>query len=422
MFPRFLKTADNSSLEGRLAKFVRFCWLLIDNFNSHQGVIRASALTYTTILSLIPLLAIAFSVLKGFGVQNALDPLLSQFTGDSDETVSRVIAYVNNTNFKSIGAIGLLMLVFTAVTLLSNIEDAFNVIWRVKETRPLKRRFSDYLSVVIIGPILLLVATSMTSTLESQWMVKWLIENTYFGEVILLLFRLIPYFSIWTALTVIYIFIPNTRVKFGSAALGGVIAGTVWQVAQWGYFHFQVGVANYNAIYGTLAALPVFLVWIFTSWLIVLFGVEIVSAHQHHFYGFSGKLPSRLGSADCDKLSLALMIQICRHFRAGDPPPGIDSLSDVTGVPADLIEERLERLVTLGFLVVTSGKEPGWMPAREPSEVLVAEIMTALRGESAFGEESSVAIRLAAELIDKQHSEQKSSLDRLTLHDLASAD
>ena len=162
MFPRFQKSADNSSLEGRLAKFVRFCWLLIDNFNSHQGVIRASALTYTTILSLIPLLAIAFSVLKGFGVQNALDPLLSQFTGDSAETVSRVIAYVNNTNFKSIGAIGLLMLVFTAVTLLSNIEDAFNVIWRVKETRPLKRRFSDYLSVVIIGPILLLVATSMT--------------------------------------------------------------------------------------------------------------------------------------------------------------------------------------------------------------------------------------------------------------------
>ncbi len=262
----------------RLARFVLDLGRAIDE---HQLSLRAAGLTYTTVLSLVPFLAIAFAVLKGFGVQNALEPVLLKVVGESSrEVVIRIIGYVNNTNVKSLGLIGLLTLLVTVINLLTSIEEAFNAICGVSETRSLQRRFSDYLSVVVVGPVLLMVAMSMTSSLQSQWLVQWLINHTVLGDAILLLFRLVPYVSIWIAMTFLYSYIPNAKVPLRSALLGGVVAGTIWQLIQWAYFHFQVGVANYNAIYGALAALPIFLVWIYTSWLIVLFGLELVRSHQ----------------------------------------------------------------------------------------------------------------------------------------------
>lgn len=262
----------------RLARFVLD---LIESLSKHQVSLRAAALTYTTVLSLVPFLAIAFAVLKGFGVQNALEPVLLKVAGEaSSEVVGRIIGYVNNTNVKSLGVIGLLTLLVAVVNLLTSIEEAFNAICGVSDTRSLQRRFSDYLSVVVVGPVLLIVAMSMTSSLQSQWLVQWLINHTWLGDAILLLFRLVPYLSVWIAMTFLYSYLPNAKVPLRSALLGGVVAGTIWQLTQWAYFHFQVGVANYNAIYGALAALPIFLVWIYTSWLIVLFGMELVRVHQ----------------------------------------------------------------------------------------------------------------------------------------------
>src|SRR6185369_6004366 len=237
---------DWRGLKGHLFSLLQFIYSVSTSFTIHKGPLRAAALTYTTVLSLVPFLAIAFSVLKGLGAQNSLEPILKQVAGDSGETISRIIAYVNNTNMKSIGAIGLVMLIVTVVSLMGSIDEAFNAVWGVRETRSFQRRFSDYLSVVVVGPILLLVATSMTSSLQSQWILQWLIRNTYLGDAILMLFRLFPYLSVWIAMIFLYIFIPNTRVRFASAVTGGVVAGTAWELAQWGYFHFQVGVANYN--------------------------------------------------------------------------------------------------------------------------------------------------------------------------------
>jgi membrane protein len=174
----------------RLARFVLDLGRAIDE---HQLSLRAAGLTYTTVLSLVPFLAIAFAVLKGFGVQNALEPVLLKVVGESSrEVVTRIIGYVNNTNVKSLGLIGLLTLLVTVINLLTSIEEAFNAICGVSETRSLQRRFSDYLSVVVVGPVLLMVAMSMTSSLQSQWLVQWLINHTVLGDAILLLFRLVP--------------------------------------------------------------------------------------------------------------------------------------------------------------------------------------------------------------------------------------
>jgi membrane protein len=404
-------------LKGRFFKLLQVLYSISTSFANHKGPLRAAALTYISVLSLVPFLAIAFSVLKGLGAQNALEPLLQQIAGDSEETISRIIAYVNNTNMKSMGAIGLVMLILTVVSLMGNIEEAFNAVWGVRETRSFQRRFSDYLSVVVVGPVLLLAATSMTSSLQSQWVLQWLIQNTYLGGAILMLFRFLPYLSVWTAMVFLYIFIPNTRIRFASAVTGGVVAGTAWELAQWGYFHFQVGVAKYNAIYGTLAAVPVFLVWIYTSWLIVLFGLEIVFAHQHRGHCFSGNGAFSLTATSREELAVALLVQVNLHFQKGGIPPSAQFLADELNIPLRPLETVLDELRQLKFLVAISGSESGWLPARDPSEVQVSEVLGALRGVSAL-QAATPVLQLAEDVIRQGWDGSRACLEGVTVRDL----
>jgi membrane protein len=408
---------DWYGLKGHIFSFFRFTYSVWTSFLFHQGPLRASALTYTTVLSLVPFLAIAFSVLKGLGAQNALEPLLQQVAGDSAEIVSRIISYVNNTNVRSMGVIGLVMLIVTVISLMGSIEEAFNVVCGVSETRSVQRRFSDYLSVVIVGPILLLAATSMTSSLQSQWLLQWLIQNTYLGDAILLIFRLVPYLSVWIAMVFLYIFIPNTRIRFSSAVIGGVVAGTAWELAQWGYFHFQVGVANYNAIYGTLAALPVFLVWIYTSWLIVLFGLEIVFAHQHRRNGLSECNPFPVNATTREELALALLIQVGLHFQSGRELPSSQHLADELNVPLAQLESVFNELEQLGFLAAATGSHPGWLPARDPSEVQVRDVIGALRGNSPHLV-TNPALQVAADVMQRERDHSRACLEGVTVRDL----
>lgn len=408
---------DWHGFKGHFFSLLQFIYSVTINFSFHQGPLRAAALTYTTVLSLVPFLAIAFSVLKGLGAQNALEPILQQFAGDSEETIARIVAYVNNTNVKSMGAIGLVMLIVTVVSLMGSIEEAFNAVWGVRETRTVQRRFSDYLSVVIVGPILLLAATSMTSSLQSQWMLQWLIQNTYVGDAILLLFRLLPYLSVWIAMVFLYIFIPNTRIRFASAVTGGIIAGTAWELAQWGYFHFQVGVANYNAIYGTLAALPIFLVWVYTSWMIVLYGLEIVCAHQHRGHGLSGSSNYRWTATTREELAVALLLQVSLFFQRGGTPPTSQNLADELNVPLLPLEAVFDDLERLGYLVATTGVDSGWLPARDPSEILVSDVIGSLRGVSVLTATTPV-IELAEGVIRLGWDGSRANLEGVTVRDL----
>lgn len=423
--PDILRIQDPDAwrgMKGRFFTFFQIVYQIYASFIEHQGTLRAAALTFTTLLSLIPFLAIAFSVLKGFGVQNFLEPFLLQVAGDSQETVTRIISYVNNTNVKSMGAVGLLVLVLTVISLLEGIEEAFNSIWGVRQSRPFKRRFSDYLSVVVVGPILLLVATSMTSTLQSQWLVTWLIQHTYLGDTILLLFRMVPYLFIWLAMIFLYIFIPNTKVRFGSAVLGGVLAGTAWQIAQWGYFYFQVGVANYNAIYGTMSALPIFLVWMYTSWLIVLFGLEVVYAHQYRVPRAALSRAKAQTVTTRDVLALSTLLLVCSHFRTGASPPVPIQLSDKLGIQLNEVEELLETLKNLHFLSRVSDNGSGWLPAREPSAIMLDDVLTALRGELPSAEESAAACRTAIDVLGKESNMRRECLKGVTIHDLIMRD
>jgi membrane protein len=261
----------------------------------------------------------------------------------------------------------------------------------------------------------------MTSGLQSQWLVQWLIHKTYWGDAILIFFRLIPYVSIWIATVFLYIFIPNTKVNFVSALLGGVLAGTSWQLAQWGYFHFQVGVANYNAIYGTLAALPVFMVWIYTSWLIILFGLEIVRVHQYRSHGAAGLLPSRSDRLSGEELAIALLIQVCQNFHDGLKPPTTSMLADSLGAQFSHVNDMLVILSRYGYLAVSAGGQSGWLPACEPSGMGVSDIVSALRGgDCATPLYSSPSRTVAEGVLRRSREAGRSALSDVSIHDLLS--
>jgi membrane protein len=362
-----------------VVKYLQITALVIRDFRSDQCLLHASALSFTTILSIVPFFALAFAVLKGLGVQNKLEPfILAQVSAGSDEIVDRIITYINNTNMTSLGAIGLLALVVTVITLLGNIEEAFNIIWGVKETRSLHRKFSDYLSVLLTAPLLMLAAMSLSTSLQSQTLVQWVIANTYLGDMFLYGIRFVQHLSVWAALVFLYIFIPNTKVRFKSALIGGIVASTLWQAVQWGYIHFQVGAAKYNAIYGTLAVLPIFMVWIYTSWLIVLFGMELVCAHQN-IRTFRRELRISVSYGLKELFALAILQSIVGAFHTGRPPLTVEALAEELDIPARIIRELVDMLAGGGYLVETAGEIAAYQPARDIDDVSVKEVLDTLK-------------------------------------------
>lgn len=369
-----------SGLKRLFIRGVRIFFGILQHFYDNNCLLRASALSFTTILSLVPFFAFAFAVLKGLGVHNMLEPfIIGRLTAGSQEIANKIIIYIDNTKMGSIGALGLAALIVTVITLLGNVEETFNNIWGVRETRSFGRKFSDYVSVVVSAPILLLAATSITTSLQSQSLLIWLLEREYIGDFILLLFELVPYASIWLALVFLYIFIPNVRVRFGSALIGGLFAGIIWQVAQWGYIHFQFGVSKYNAIYGTLSALPVFMVWIYASWVIVLLGVEVVYAHQNRKTFLNDIHRPKINYASWELTSLVVLLAAAdSHYRDTEPWT-CERLAGEAGIPAAIVKEVLRRLVDEGYLAATEGETPAYLPARPLEHMALHQIIEHLK-------------------------------------------
>jgi len=235
----------------------------------------ASALSFSSMLSIVPFLAIVFAVLKALDVHTTLAPmLLSNLAVGSQEIVASILHYIDNTRVGSLGAIGLVTLFLSVMATLDNVEEAFNQICGIGRGKAVHHKLRDYLIVIFSIPLLTGLAVTITTSLQHRGVVQWFLRLSGVGH--LLLLRLAPFLSIWIALVCLYQFIPNLRIRFRHALAGALIAGIFWQLAQWAFIHFQLGVSRYNAIYGTLALLPVFMIWIYACWVIVLAGMEIV--------------------------------------------------------------------------------------------------------------------------------------------------
>ncbi|MGE4544945.1 MAG: YihY/virulence factor BrkB family protein [Pedobacter sp.] len=357
--------------------------IVVRGFFSDGCMLRASALTYATLLSIVPLLALMFSLIKGFGGQNVLEPLLFKvFTHGSEEVIGAILSYIENTNFRRLGTVGLAILVITVLTLLSNIEKSFNHIWGVKETRTMIRRFSDYFSVVLLSPLLMVAALSLTTSLRSQLLVQKLLETAFVGEALLLLFNILPYLAVWAAFTFMYLFMPNTRVQFAPALVGGIFGGTLWQLAQWTYVNFQVGVSRYNAIYGTMAALPILIVWLYVSWMIVLLGLELTYAMQNATIIREEYGEEPVNFASRERVAMTVLLLCAESFYSNVGSWNHARLCSELRLPPRLVRSVLNDLVRLGLLAkVQEPDQEGnvYHPGSAPEGIEVHAVLQALR-------------------------------------------
>jgi membrane protein len=357
-------------------------WVLVSReFRANRCLLHAAALAFTSLLALVPLLALMFAVLKSFGVQNHLQPLLLPYLAAGSEPVATaIIEYINNTSVGQLGAIGLVLLIFSVLSLLARVENAFNLIWGVEETRSVARRFTSYFSVVTIGPVFVVAAMSMTGSLESQTLLRWLFDMALVGTLLIVLLSVLPFVVMWLVFAGLYMFIPNTRVTPRAALIGGVFGGTLWQLSQWAYVDFQVGVARYNAIYGTLAALPVFMIWLYLAWSIVLLGLVMTFAVQNLRSIRRDLRGGRVSIAGRTRVALAVLLRLARAFHHGEGPPSAQALAAELEIPPRLLLEILALLQRLGLVIeVAAGNDTNtYLPAREPATMLLHDVLESL--------------------------------------------
>ena len=429
---RYLQTVwymplDNfSALAGRLINGIRIGHLVIRDLMDGMITLRAMGLVYTTILAIVPLIAVSFSVLKGFGVHNQIEPILLnlfQPLGEKGaEVTSKIIEFVDNTKAGVLGSLGLALLMYTVVSLLQKIERAFNYTWGVTHHRPISQRFSDYIAVVMIGPVLLFSALGVTASVSSMSMIQEAMDIQSVGFIINLLGYLIPYLLVISAFTFIYIFVPNTKVKIKSAFIGAIVAGILWGTASWAFAAFVVNSANYAAIYSAFATLIIFIIWLYVNWLILLIGCSISFYHQQPAQRHLGSRIVRLSNRLREALALNIMMLIGKHFHSHQAPWTAEALAEKMDASLEVCHLLISRLVKAGHLVETSACPETYLPACDLDSLTLNEIISSVRasGESAHLSFDTVSIQPE---ITRIHSEIeaaiKDSLKDKTLKDLS---
>jgi membrane protein len=414
---------DHSRPKSFLIKQIRVLALAVRGYQEDSCKFRASALTFYSLLSIVPVVAMMFGVAKGFGLEKKVEAeILQRFKGQ-EKVVVEIVGFANslleNAKGGFIAGIGVAILFWTIVKVLGNIENSFNEIWGVKKGRGIGRKFSDYLSIMLLCPILLVMAGSATVVVSSQILIIMqkipLIRSL--GPVVTVSLKLVPYFMIWLMFTFVLIFIPNTKVRFKAGLVAGIVSGTIFQLVQWAYINFQIGVAKYGAIYGSFAALPLFLMWLQISWLVVLFGAELAFAMQNvETYEFEQDC---LSISQSHKKLLALLItnHFVKEFCRGEKPSDAAQVSRNLEIPIRLVRQILFELVEANVLSEVrkeaEDKEVAYQPARDVETLTIKNVSDALddRGNSTVPtiqsdelQKLSDCLRGFAEIIEKSPS------------------
>jgi len=397
---------------------IKILWISIRNFNNNQSYLRASALTYWSVLSIVPVVALGFGISKGFGLENMLRKLMLEKIPMQEEALLKVLDFshtlLENTKGGVVAGIGVVFLFWSVFKVLVNIENAFNHIWGISKSRPLGRNLGNYLSLMLLSPFLIILSGSMTvfisaeiTKLASQIEILNLISPFLIYGI-----KYIPYLIIAFLLTLIYVLMPNTKVQFVSAVVGGVIASILYQLVQWVYIFFQVGVVRMNAIYGSFAALPLFLIWMQTSWVIVLYGTELTCAFQS-FRKYRNYLNvDNLSFSLNKKIGLVLCKVIADQFASGKPPLTLQQICDLSGIPHKPAESVTNRLVETGILISEITKQQTrYIPAMDSEFLTIQKVTHALEvsGNQMKISTDSEEYRKINDILEKSDLEQENS-------------
>jgi len=370
-------------LKKWLFRILKMLYITFSRFTRDNCVLHASALTYTSLLSLVPILALMFSLLKGIDAQKYFKILLLKGVAANQMTVVNfIMKYMQNANATKLGTFGALSLMLTAILVLTTIEKSFNVIWGVKNTRDFFRKFTDYLSALIIGPVLFVGAMSATTLIKLP---KFLDGIEFVSIIYSKTLQYSPYIMLWIAFTFFYIFIPNTKVKLIPGALGGIIAGTLWQIAQVLYIDFNQYMITFKIIYGGLAVLPIFLIWIYISWVIVLFGAELSFAAQNVTNYRSSIENVKLTPFESMQLALIIMHRIVKIFYSksldnnNENYISVQKLAIQLNLSERVINHIVSHLYDYGLILIDSSKKELILtPNGDPEKFTVKNVINAI--------------------------------------------
>ncbi|MGZ3539116.1 MAG: YhjD/YihY/BrkB family envelope integrity protein [Thermodesulfobacteriota bacterium] len=378
-----IRLKDLPSVQALLIRYLRIILLALRGFVRDNCQKTASVLTYYSLLNLVPVVAVAFAMAKGFGLEKLIEKQILQMAEKANwqaDITNQIISFshnlLNQANGGLIAGVGIVLLLWTVISIMGKIEESLNEIWEIKKPRTMIRRFSDYMAMMVLGPVLLIISSSATVLVASQ--VKVIANKIallgIFSKVIFLLLNLLPYASIWVLLTMLYLIMPNSKIPIRSAILGGVVAGTITQIVQWIYIRFQIGVASYGAIYGSFAALPLFLGMLQMSWMIVLFGAEIAHASEHYeTFGFTPDY-SRISVSSKRILMLRIFHLVTKKFSLGEKPLSASQIAHAVEIPVRLVRQLLNELSDVGLVVETASGTKGevaFQPGRTIENITV---------------------------------------------------
>lgn len=408
---------------------LRILYLLIRDLKEGQLNLRAMGLVYTTLLAMVPLIAVSFSVLKGFGVHNQVEPSLLRIMeplGEQGvEITAKIIGFVDNIKAGVLGSLGLALLIYTTVSLLQKIERAFNFTWRVSTHRPLSQRFTDYITLILLGPVLIFSALGVTASVSNIALLQKVMEIEAIGFLLNLVGYLVPFILIVTIFSLVYKLVPNVNVKLKSAIIGAIVAGFLWQTSSWAFTTFVVGSTKYTAIYSAFATLIIFMIWLYLNWLILLIGCSVAFYYQYpeqrNIYSRTLILSNRLR----EKLSLHIMILVGRHFYQHKPAWTLDALIKKLNINGDICDLLINHLLQAGLLKRTAEEPVTFVPGYAIETITVNDIISSIRkaGETtAFSTESLPEDPVVDSLYSGVEDAINKQLASKTLHDLSLTD
>ena len=387
--------------------------------------LRAMGLVYTTLLSLVPLLAVSFSVLKGFGVHNQVEPLLLSMLEPLGEQgvkiTNKIIEFVDNVNVKVLGSLSLVFLFYTVISLLTKIEQALNNTWRIREYRGLIQRFTEYISIIMVGPVLIFAGLGLAASVRTSTVANALASMKGYGTLIWLLSNLTSFLLIVGAITFIYILVPNERVKFKSAFTGAVVAAILWKITGWAFKAFVAGSTNYSAIYSGFAVAIIFMIWLYLGWLILLIGASVGFYHQHPERTSSRQQVLRLSARLREKIGLLLMLRVAQSFHNDSEKLTKQQLGKNLDIAAEALSLVIRPLEKHGLLTESCDKRRVYLPGRSLEHIRISEIWHAVRSaeESIHLNPDNVASDETVDgLLHDINESINSTLDDMTLLEL----
>jgi membrane protein len=370
----------------RLLDFLRYPYALLRDLWQGELNLRAMGLVYTTLLSIVPLVAFAFAVLKGLGLHHELEPVIYEFLrpiGDQAYGMTKqMVDFVDNTRGGVLGSVGLGLLLYTVISTVQKIEESFNFAWHVEQPRSIVRRVSEYLSLMVLGPIFIVVTLGLFGAVENLRFAQWLASHEPFGSMLTGLGRAAPYIVVTAVFSFLYMFIPNTRVHLKAALVGGVVAGVLWGASGALFTRIVVASTRMVAIYAGFAIFLVTLIWVYLSWIILLVGAQLSFYVQNPRYLRAGQAQIRLTSRLRERLALSMMYLVGKSFMAGEPAWTLKALGERLEVPGSALSSVSDSLEKAGLIIATENEQ--LVPGRALDQIGVHAILTAVRDEQQY--------------------------------------